>query len=133
MKRLLQMVELQLKRSRGTSTLAIMTWILGANVAGAIGQHLNQIIVGAISDSIESQVLQSVSLLAGMNGSGFDCDFHCDPGCGRRDRWRVARDLSQFSFENVFGTEIGADKHSSQIVIDPSVVAKSEDLRCKKS
>ena len=56
MKRLLQMVELQLKRSRGTSTLAIMTWILGANVAGAIGQHLNQIIVGAISDFIESQV-----------------------------------------------------------------------------
>jgi hypothetical protein len=74
MKRLLQMAELQLKRSRGTSTLAIMTWILGANVAGAIGQHLNQIIVGAISDSIESQVLLSVSLLAGMNGSGFDCD-----------------------------------------------------------
>jgi hypothetical protein len=51
-----------------------MTWVLGANAAGANGQHLNQIIVGAISDSIESQVLQSVSLLAGMNGSGFDCD-----------------------------------------------------------
>lgn len=74
MKRLLQMAELQLKRSRGTSTLAIMTWLLGANVAGAIGQHLNQIIVGAISDSIESQALQSVSLLAGVNGGGFDCD-----------------------------------------------------------
>src|SRR4029079_4955651 len=51
-----------------------MTWVLGANAAGAIGQHLNQIIVGAISDSIESQALQSVSLFAGMNGSGFDCD-----------------------------------------------------------
>jgi hypothetical protein len=47
---------------------------------------------------------------------------------------RVARDPSRFSFENVFGTEIGADKHLPQIVIDPSVVvAKSEDLRCKKS
>jgi hypothetical protein len=45
---------------------------------------------------------------------------------------RVARDPSQFSFENVFGIEIGADKHLPQIVIDPSVVAKSEDLRCKK-
>jgi hypothetical protein len=66
MKRLLQMAEL-LKRSRRTSTLAIVTWVLGANAAGAIGQHLNQIIVGAIS-------LQSVPLLAGMNGSGFDCD-----------------------------------------------------------
>jgi hypothetical protein len=64
MKRLLQMAEL-LKRSRRTSTLAIVTWVLGANAAGAIGQHLNQIIVGAIS-------LQSVPLLAGMNGSGFD-------------------------------------------------------------
>ena len=132
MKRLLQMVELQLKRSRGTtSTLAIMTWLLGANVAGAIGQHLNQIIVGAISNSIESQVLQSV--FAGVNGGGFRLGFHCDPGWGRPGWRRVAGDLSQFSFENVFGTELGADKHLPQIVIDPSVVAKSEDLRCKKS
>jgi len=109
-----------------------MTWVLGANAAGAIGQHLNQIIVGAISDSIESQVLQSVSLLAGMNGSGFDCDSIAIQVAVALIGGALLA-IFPFSFENVFGTEIGADKHSSQIVIDPSVVAKSEDLRCKKS
>ena len=70
MKRLLETAAVTLRRPKRVGTLGIMTWVVGANAAGASG-HLNQIIAGAISDSIGSQVLQSVSLLAGMNSGGF--------------------------------------------------------------
>ena len=58
------------KRSRRVGTLGIMSWVVGANAAGAFGQHLNQIMTGAIGDSIGSQVMQSASLLAGINSDG---------------------------------------------------------------
>jgi hypothetical protein len=74
MKHLLQTAAVELKRSRRVGTLGIMSWVLGANAAGAFGQHLNQIITGAISDSIGGQVLQSASLLAGMNSGGLGYD-----------------------------------------------------------
>ena len=62
------------KRSRRVGTLGIMSWVVGANAAGAFGQHLNQIMTGAIGDSIGSQVLQSASLLAGMNSDELGCN-----------------------------------------------------------
>ena len=62
------------KRSRRVATLGIMSWVVGANAAAAFGQHLNQIMTAAIGDSIGSQVLQSASLLAGMNSDELGCN-----------------------------------------------------------
>jgi len=52
----------------------MMTWVVGANAAAALAQHLAQIAAGAISDCIGAQILQSVPLLAAMNSGGFDYD-----------------------------------------------------------
>ena len=46
----------------------------GTNAGAALGPHLNQVVAGAISDCIGSQILQSVSLFAAMDSGGFGYD-----------------------------------------------------------
>ena len=48
--------------------------MVGANAGAALSPHLNQIVAGTISDCIGSQILQSVSLFAAMDGGGFGYD-----------------------------------------------------------
>jgi hypothetical protein len=63
MQPLLQRATIHLKKPRNVGALGIMTWVVGANAGAALAQHLNQIVAGAISDCIGSQILQSVSYL----------------------------------------------------------------------
>ena len=74
MQPLLQKATFHLKRRGNVGALGIMTWVVGANAGAALAQHLNQIVTGAISDCIGSQILQSVSVLAAMDGGGFAYD-----------------------------------------------------------
>ena len=74
MQPLLQRATIHLKKPRNVGALGIMTWVVGANAGAALAQHLNQIVAGAISDCIGSQILQSVSLFAAMDSGGFDYD-----------------------------------------------------------
>ena len=74
MQPLLQKATFHLKRRGNVGALGIMTWVVGANAGAALAQHLNQIVAGAISDCIGSQILQSVSVLAAMDGGEFEYD-----------------------------------------------------------
>ena len=69
MQPLLQKATIQLKRRGNVGALGVMTWVLGTNAGAALGPHLNQIVAGAISDCIGSQILQSVSLFAAMDNT----------------------------------------------------------------
>jgi hypothetical protein len=70
MKRLLQRARVHFERSRRIGTLEMMTWVVGANAAAALAQHLTQIAAGAISDCVGAQILQFVPLLAAMSTGG---------------------------------------------------------------
>jgi hypothetical protein len=71
MQPLLQTATVHLKRRGNVGALGVMTWVLGTNAGAALGPHLNQIVAGAISDCIGTQILQSVPLLAAMDSGGF--------------------------------------------------------------
>ena len=74
MQPLLQKATIHLKRRGNVGALGVMTWVVGTNAGAALGPHLNQIVAGAISDCIGSQILQSVSLFAAMDSGGFGYD-----------------------------------------------------------
>src|SRR4029453_3686911 len=75
MQPLLQRATIHLKKPRNVGALGIMTWVVGANAGAALAQHLNQIVAGAISDCIGSQILQLGFLFDAMDSGGFDYDF----------------------------------------------------------
>ena len=55
-----------------SGALGAVTCAAGANVLGGLGQQLNHLITGAISDCLGVQFLQSVPLLATMSTGGFN-------------------------------------------------------------
>jgi hypothetical protein len=58
-----------------SGALGAVTCAAGANGLGRLGQQLNHLIIGAISDCLGAQFLQSVSLLATMSTGGFNTGF----------------------------------------------------------
>src|SRR5262245_5435475 len=62
----------RLKRLSPTSVVQIASYVVGANAVAALGVHLNQFAADAVTDCIGAHIVQSIPLLARMNGNVLD-------------------------------------------------------------
>lgn len=72
MKRVIVRLANHLSPAGRSGTLGAVTCAAGANVLGGLGQQLNHVIAGTISDCLGAQFLQSVPLLAATSTGGFN-------------------------------------------------------------
>jgi hypothetical protein len=72
MKRSLARAAVRPKKLRVTGAIQVITCVIGANAAAALGQHFNQIAADAIADCIGGQILQSMPMFASMSSGGLD-------------------------------------------------------------
>jgi hypothetical protein len=72
MKRMIVRLANYLSPSGRSGALGVVTCAAGASVLGGLGQQVNHVIAGTISDCVGAQFLQSVPLLATMSTGGFN-------------------------------------------------------------
>ena len=70
MKRAIARLANYLSPSSRSGTLAAVSCAAGANLLSGLGQQVNHVIAGTISDCLGAQFLQSVPLLANMSTGG---------------------------------------------------------------
>ena len=93
MKRVIVRLVNHLSPWRRSGALGAVTCAASANVLSGLGQQINHVIAGTISDCLGAQLLQSRPSLATMSTGGIRCRLHGDRvGCG--PHWgRVIDDL----------------------------------------
>jgi hypothetical protein len=72
MKRMIARLASHLSPAGRPGVLGAVTCAASANVLGGLGQQLDHVVSGAISDCLGAQFLQTVPLLAAMNTGGLN-------------------------------------------------------------